>query len=209
MDQENIKWKEVSVMDTMKSVADEKKNCSPITDNFGGSLYKELKYRCNPERYMEPYDPEKVRIANQLYSQIPIPNENNQVSAKVLKSIRNEAIELLGIKFSTEVLYNRLKDLCYPKNYMNENYDKEKLDIANELYQDVLKYAGDIVKLEELETAISEKLYNSKDLKIVEQEKQRERDKEESDESTILLIVAITVVLLVLFVGLILATSIG
>lgn len=197
MNQENIKWKEMNVMDTMKSVADEKKNCSPITDNFGGSLYKELKYRCNPERYMEPYDPEKVRIANQLYSRIPIPNENNQVSAQVLKSIRNNAMELLDIKFSTEVLYNRLKKMCNPRIYMNENYDKEKLDIANELYRDVLKYASDIVKLEELETAISEKLYNSKDLKIVEQEKQRERDKEEEDGSTILLIVAITVALLV------------
>lgn len=207
MNQENIKWKEMKVMDTMKSIADEKKICSPITDNFGGSLYKELKYRCNPERYMEPYDPEKVRIANLLYSQIPIPNENNQVSAQVLKSIRNEAMELLDIKFSTEVLYNRLKKMCYPKIYMNENYDKEKLDIANGLYQDVLKYAGDIVKLEELETIISEKLYNSKDLKIIEQEKQRERDKEEVDESTILLIVAITFSLLVCFVTILISQT--
>lgn len=204
MNQENIKWKEMNVMDTMKSVADEKKICSPITDNFGGSLYKELKYRCNPERYMEPYDPEKVRIANQLYSQIPIPNENNQVSAKVLKSIRNEAIELLSIKFSTEVLYNRLKKMCYPRIYMNENYDKEKLDIANELYQDVLKYASDIVKLEELETAISEKLYNSKDLEIIEQERQREKDKEEADESTLLMVFVFIVIfiMVIVFIGL-------
>ena len=173
MNQENIKWKEMNVMDTMKSVADEKKICSPITDNFGGSLYKELKYRCNPERYMEPYDPEKVRIANQLYSQIPIPNENNQVSAKVLKSIRNEAIELLGIKFSTEVLYNRLKDLCYPKNYMNENYDKEKLDIANDLYQEVLKHADDIIALERLEVVVKERLCEDLNEDIIIGKKQK------------------------------------
>lgn len=179
MEQENIKWKEMNVMETMKSVADEKKICKPIADYYGGSLYKELKYRCNPERYMEPYEPEKVRIANQLYSQIPIPNENNQVSAKVLKSIRNEAMELLGIKFSTEVLYNRLKDLCYPKNYMNENYDKEKLDIANDLYQEVLKHADDIIALERLEVVVKERLCEDINEDIIIGKKQKVVDKNE------------------------------
>lgn len=34
------------------------------------SLFEELKARCAPENYMNPYEPEKVSRANKLYSEV-------------------------------------------------------------------------------------------------------------------------------------------
>ena len=45
-------------------------------------------------------------------------------------------------KLQSETLYDKLKRLCNPSNFM-KNYDKEKVDAANEIYQRLLQTSPD------------------------------------------------------------------
>ena len=36
------------------------------------SLYEELKDKCSPKKFMNPYDAERVSISNQLYQKIKV-----------------------------------------------------------------------------------------------------------------------------------------
>ena len=60
-------------------------------------------------------------------------------------------MEELGIKFSTEQLFEKLTDSCNPKNFTGDSYDEERLELANGLYQQILMNADDIFALEEIE----------------------------------------------------------
>ena len=46
--------------------------------------------------------------------------------------------KLIGYDKHGESMYNRLQRLCHPKNFVEENYDKNKLDIANIIYTRLL-----------------------------------------------------------------------
>jgi len=52
---------------------------------------QDLKSKCNPKRYLQPYDAEKVRVANEIYKRL-IDNENN---IQVLEEIETEIKEKL------------------------------------------------------------------------------------------------------------------
>ena len=108
------------------------------------NLYLELKKKCDPANFMDPYDPVKVAIANELYSQILDYKEDEAV----LKRIRQNAIDKLSIKISTEKLYKELLYECNPKLFIGQRYNKELLDLANQLYPSILKSADDIIALE-------------------------------------------------------------
>ena len=45
-------------------------------------------------------------------------------------------------KLQSETIYDKLKRLCNPSNFM-KNYDKEKVDAANEIYQRLLQTSPD------------------------------------------------------------------
>lgn len=97
---------------------------------------------------MNPYEPEKVSKANELYSEVLHTDEQ---ADKQLKQLRLRAIEELGIKFSTEKLFGKLSAACNPKNFTGESYNKERLELANRLYQAVMMNADNVLALEEIE----------------------------------------------------------
>lgn len=160
----------------------------PISGNYT-SLHAELKKKCAPQNFMAPYDPEMVDKANVLYSEIlaTTPQEIEQ-----LKQLRFRAIEELNIKFSTEGLYNRLKNACNPRNFTGESYNKERLELANRLYQKVLENADNVLELEEIEE-------QAKEL-IEEWEKRKKKIEEENQipDSVVLIILAIAVGIILL-----------
>ena len=47
---------------------------------------QDLKSKCNPQRFLQPYDAEKVRVANELYKKL-IDNEGN---IEILEEIEKE-----------------------------------------------------------------------------------------------------------------------
>lgn len=140
------------------------------------SIYKELKEKCNPSNYMNPYDAKKVEISNSIYSQLEI-NKNN---ITVLIELRNKAIKELEIHFSAKELYDKLSLIFNPSNFMNENYDAVKLYAANKIYSQIQQCKDDIIKLERIATENKIDLlstYNNADNHSINQDKTIEKDK--------------------------------
>ena len=77
-----------------------------------------------------------------------------------MMTLRLRAIEELGIKFSTELLYEKLTAACNPKNFTGEAYNKERLELANRLYQEVLMNADNVFALEGIEEEAKELMNN-------------------------------------------------
>ena len=119
----------------------------PIAGNYT-NLYAELKEKCAPEQFMEPYDPNKVHIANLLYSKLLSCSKEDITT---LKELRLQAMEELQVTFSTQKLYDKLEKAINPKNFTGIHYDKEQLEVANQLYEQVLINANNILALEEIE----------------------------------------------------------
>lgn len=109
------------------------------------SLYQELILKCNPARFLNPYDPKKASIANELFSQI----RDCKSDEGSLRRLRQRAVDELGISISTEKLYKELLSKCNPQLFTGVNYNKELFDIANQIYQNVLANADDFKALEE------------------------------------------------------------
>lgn len=118
----------------------------PITGRYE-SLYEELHEKCNPERFVEPYDKEKVDIANNIFSQLL----RHPSDISLQKGLRSRAIRELGVTFCTEELYNQLVVVCHPRNYTGEHYDADSLEEANSIYNEILNHADDIEALESLQ----------------------------------------------------------
>lgn len=110
------------------------------------TLYDELKEKCNPALFMDPYDAKKVDISNSIYSQL-MGNDHN---LSVLIPLRNQAIEKLGIAFSSQELYDKLLDIYNPHKYVGDNYSPEKLYAANKIYAQIQSKRDDIVGLEQI-----------------------------------------------------------
>ena len=110
------------------------------------NLYDELKQRCNPANFMDPYDAEKVEISNGLYSKL---NQYKDNIPELIK-IRNIAIKKLGVHFSSKELFETLSSIYSPQQYTGENYDPEKLSVANTVYSKILSNKDDIINLEKI-----------------------------------------------------------
>ncbi len=152
MQEENISFEEIGKEETAQTEPSSPLFKQPIRGSYP-NLYAELKARCAPENFMNPYEPDKVTRANELYSRVLSIDEKDDSS---IKSLRQQAMDELGAKFSTEQLYNRLTDACNPKNFTGEAYNKDRLDLANQLYQSVLKNADNIIELEIIEVKAKE-----------------------------------------------------
>jgi hypothetical protein len=117
-----------------------------IEVDYYNTLYDELKEKCNPANYMNPYNAEKVEISNQIYSQL----DSNKDNIYFLIELRNLAIKKLGISFSAKELFEKLSMIYNPNNYIGEKYDADKLHVANQVYAKIQKISEDIVGLEKL-----------------------------------------------------------
>lgn len=147
MQEDNINFEEIGKDETAHAEQSSALFKQPIRGHYD-SLHEELKARCAPENFMNPYEPEKVSRANKLYSEILSIDKNDD---EKLKLLRLRAMEELGIKFSTEQLYEKLTAACNPKNFTGDSYNEERLELANGLYQQILMNADDIFALEEIE----------------------------------------------------------
>jgi hypothetical protein len=147
MQEENINFEEIGKDETAHAEQSSAVFKQPIRGHYD-SLHEELKARCAPENFMNPYEPEKVSRANKLYSEILSIGKNDN---EKLKLLRLRAMEELDIKFSTEQLYEKLTAACNPKNFTGDSYNEERLELANGLYQQILMNADDIFALEEIE----------------------------------------------------------
>ena len=154
MQEENINFEEIGKDETAHAEQSSALFKQPIRGRYE-SLHDELKARCAPENFMNPYEPEKVSRANKLYSEILTLDKNDD---EKLKLLRLRAMEELGIKFSTEQLFEKLTASCNPKNFTGDSYNEERLELANGLYQQILMNADDIFALEEIEVKAKELL---------------------------------------------------
>lgn len=146
MEQENIIWNEMSNVSFHNSPT----SIEPSQMDTYPSLYEELKDKCNPQRYMSPYDKLKVDIANGLYHKLLETNEYDNVT---IRYIREEAVQQLGIIISTKKLYKQLLKYCNPDKFMKP-YHFDIVQVANTYYPLVEEYKNDICKLEELRDTI-------------------------------------------------------
>ena len=127
---------------------------SPIPGNYT-DLFTELKEKCDPAHFINPYDPEKVDKANTIYSELLAANPNDMAK---MKEFRRRAMDELEVKFATKKLYDRLILACNPSRFTGKNYDNKKLTKANTLYRKILENADNVFGLEELETVASDLL---------------------------------------------------
>ena len=114
--------------------------------DYNKYLLNELLDKCNPQNFMNPYNYEKVKIANELY---PLLQKCDGNDNDELVEIRKEAISKLGIILSTSTIFEELCKTCNPQQFMNP-YNPDKVAKANELYSRVLQNKTDIDALENI-----------------------------------------------------------
>ena len=148
----NVNWVEMNP--EKHRIGEEKKLYpSPIPGHYD-SLYDELLDKCNPGKYATQfsYNYELLKIANNLYSEIVETGNNNH---EKLVELRKEAVKELGIKISTEDLYNYLLKQTDPQRFMYP-YNKELVALANEFHQQTLLKADNIEALEIIQFSIKD-----------------------------------------------------
>lgn len=147
----NVNWVEMNP--EKHSIGEEKKLYpSPIPGHYE-NLYWELIEKCNPEKYSSQfeYNYEKLKIANELYSDII---KAGSINKEKLLPLRTRAVKELGIRISTEDLYNTLLKQTNPHRFMKP-YNKEMVALANEFHQQTMLYADNIEKLEDIESQVN------------------------------------------------------
>ena len=100
-----------------------------------------LREKCHPRLFMQPYDYEKVNVANRLYSSL-----KDDCSLEELNVIITEATDKLQVTIDTSQIVAELCAACSPENFMDP-YDAEKISIANELYSRILANRSNIIEL--------------------------------------------------------------
>ena len=128
----------------MDSIPSKSQYPNPISSQYK-SLYDELLAKCDFEYFRG--NEEKAKIANRLYAQLQrITDKNSQE----LISIRNEAIEKLGIKVSTEDKYNSLLKFCNPTLF-KKPYNEDLIEKAIYFESCINQNADNIIELERIE----------------------------------------------------------
>ena len=192
MQEDNINFEEIGKDETAHAEQSSAVFKQPIRGHYD-SLHEELKARCAPENFMNPYEPEKVSRANKLYSEILSIGKNDN---EKLKLLRLRAMEELGIKFSTEQLYEKLTAACNPKNFTGDSYNEERLELANGLYQQILMNADDIFALEEIEDKAGDLI---KDYKSETQTQPKDDSNKEEWLLSILFSILIIFIIIILY----------
>ena len=149
------------------------------------NLYAEMLEKCNPASFLEPYNPEKLTIANDIYSILKQhETEYNVLDSKMpeeMRLLRNKAATLLEISFTTKRLFRFLEKRLHPKQFVDENYNKELLDLSNEIYSELLQCSNDIISLEKFHESEKCQLYLNRRETFYKkiQEKKEEKEREE------------------------------
>lgn len=125
------------------------KSESVVSHKTYNSLYDELCDKCFPERFMQPYDANKVSIATKLY-EIILQSKSDQDKQKEL---RLRAYKELGVKFDGTHLYNYLMDYLNPRVYLKP-FTPDKLEIANRYYPSIEENKADYIALESIRSDV-------------------------------------------------------
>ena len=94
------------------------------------AIYKDLKVKCNPAKFMKPYNKERVEVANTL-SQLLMQTSPNDEEA--VAGIVDTAQSKLGINIVEKKYVRQLKKIIYPKRFLKP-YNEKRFALANELY---------------------------------------------------------------------------
>lgn len=124
-----------------------------ILDKTQGLWYV-LERKCNPQKYMSPYNKEMVDKANSIYAELQKTDKSDEIS---LKEIRRRIESELQISFIDKDEIESLKYIANPSNYM-QPYNAEKVALANELYA---KLQDETIHIDELDS-IKEQVENLK-----------------------------------------------
>lgn len=123
-----------------------------VEDKVYHSLYDELVEKCNPALFAGT---DNFLKANQLYVEIRDPNNRN--NEQTLISLRNRAIEALGVRFSTKKKYDYLKKYFDVAQYTQmEPYHAQRVAKANEYYTRLQQDKDNIMALDQLESDAKE-----------------------------------------------------
>ena len=123
----------------------------PEQEKTYDSLYDELSDKCNPRNFsIEEAGLAKFQLANEIFSTLKS-IRSTTTDADLLK-LRNDAIGLLGVHISTTKIFNRLKAILDPTNYVDRQpYNKSLIAKCGVLYNELLNNKDDIQALERLE----------------------------------------------------------
>ena len=142
----------------------------------------ELMALCNPQRFMKPYDHEKVSVSNELYVRL----QSKNLSIDDILEIRKIAETVLGVRLSSTKLFEYLKEVCNPRLFM-EPYDSTKISRANDLYGDIMKFAQNLSELERIgKIAQQEGFMSPKAKSTVSSQKDKENAEKANKEQMIL-----------------------
>ncbi len=108
-------------------------------------LWHVLERKCNPQKYMSPYNKEMVDKANSIYAELQKTDKSDEIS---LKEIRRRIESELHISFIDKDEIESLKYIVNPSNYM-QPYNAEKVAFANELYA---KLQDETIHIDELDS---------------------------------------------------------
>ena len=184
------------------------------------SLYDELIEKCHPNRFIsgEHFDERLFEEANRLYAEIL---KRKDSSEDVLISLRNRAMDVLGVNISTIKKYEYLDSFLNPGVYTNVNtdeYDSERVSEAARWYAILQKNRYDIRALEALEIEASDFIDRRKnELSILEQREaaerkealkrenerriQEEEEKESAEAGVVMSIVLVIIMVIVIAVS--------
>lgn len=115
-----------------------------ILDKTQGLWYV-LERKCNPQKYMSPYNKEMVDKANSIYDELLKTDKSDEIS---LKEIRRRVESELHISFIDKDEIESLKYVANPSNYM-QPYNAEKVALANKLY---VKLQDETIHIDELDS---------------------------------------------------------
>lgn len=108
-------------------------------------LWYVLERKCNPQKYMSPYNKEMVNKANSIYAELQKTDKSDEI---FLKEIRRRIESELQISFIDKDEIESLKYIANPSNYM-QPYNAEKVALANELYA---KLQDETIHIDELDS---------------------------------------------------------
>ena len=165
-----------------------------VEDKVYHSLYEELVEKCNPALFAGT---DNFLKANQLYVEIRDPNNRN--NEQTLISLRNRAIEALGIRFSTKKKFDYLKKYFDVAQYTQmEPYDAQRVAKANEYYTRLQQDQGDIMALDQLESDAKEFIERRKEEITGEKETPSQPDGSDSIGLTVTFLSLIVLLIFIL-----------
>jgi hypothetical protein len=108
---------------------------------------EQLKAQCNPQNFVNPYNPEKIETAARVFSELKS-IETKNLSFDRFISVCCDVRDSMGVTLDTADLFNLLSDIFNPQKFVGENFEQGKLKAANKAYQHIIEFKNDRIELE-------------------------------------------------------------